>query len=117
MNRFVFWVRLVHYHVILAYVVAGLFCALTWAYKGEIPPSGGLQLACVSILAVWFLNGRPHFDANQRRMVAITAPIRLLFLFVMVSVTHPANKEGYMLALALFSLLTTYDIVRGRVFN
>jgi len=117
MKRIGLWVKLVHYHVVLAYVVAGLFCAASWVFRGEIPSSGTLQLACVAILAFWLLNGKPHFGPPDRRMVTITSPIRLLFLFGMVTLANPNNKEGYMLALALFSLLTTYDIVRGRVFN
>lgn len=117
MKRFWFWVKLVHYHIVLAYVVAGLLCVISWVWQDEIPSSGPLQVACITVLAFWLLNGWPHFTAPDRRMVAITAPLRVLFLFGMASIADPNNKEGYMLALAFFSLLTTYDIVRGRVFN
>lgn len=111
------FINLVLYHFAVAFVVGGAFLAIVWTFNGTIPDGGIFHLGIVVGLLGWLSVFSPHFEEQDRRYVAMFTPLRLVLLFVFIQVSKPMFVDGYMLALAFFSLLTTYDIVRGRVFS
>lgn len=111
------FLKLLHYHVSIAFVVAGLISTVCWAVGGEFPENTPLKLGFVFLVLMWLKFHSPHFSPHEQHYVRLFSPVKLVFLFVMIQIVKPENIQGYTLTLALYSLLTTYDIVRGRVFN
>lgn len=111
------FIKLLHYHVSIAFVVAGLISTACWGVNGEFPDGTPLKLTFVILVLLWLRFYSPHFKLHEQHYVRLFSPVKLVFLFVMTEIVKPENIQGYMLTLALYSLLTTYDIVRGRVFN
>lgn len=111
------FINIVLYNLSVAFVVGGAFSAVLWTYNGSIPPGGNFHLGTVVATLTWLSVYSPHFQEHEKRYVAMFSPLKLIVLFVFMQLVKPVYLEGYMLALAFFSLLTTYNIVRGRVFN
>lgn len=111
------FLKLLHYHCSIAFVVAGLISTVCWGINGEFPDGTPLKLTFVILVLLWLRLYSPHFKPHEQHYVRMFSPVKLVFLFVMAQIVKPENIQGYMLTLALYSLLTTHDIVRGRVFN
>lgn len=110
-------INIVLYNLAIAFVVGGVFSAILWGVDGNIPPGGNFHLGTVVATLTWLSVYSPHFQEHEKRYVAMFSPLKLIAMFVFIQLAKPIYVDGYILALALFSLLTTYNVVRGRVFN
>ena len=108
------FLRVASHHFVAAFIGGVVCCLVVWAFKGEFPDSWFISVACAGVLVVLTGLNPPNFDESEKRYVTLLSPIRLVFLAWMTQIVVPAAYDGHLLAMAVFSILTTRDVVMGR---